>query len=145
MFDGPDDMICPHCGKSCGSRHIRACARKHADDGVGLNRGSDKDHLVSVAPDIRHGYKILTHDWRPPIQGGEPLCDGVLPVTLPTVALDTSDEECGAGYNYCGTLVEASRIAGWWGNGRPARRGMRGIRGLRGLRSRYGRPCAWGG
>jgi hypothetical protein len=66
-------------------------------------------------------YKILTSDWRPPVQGGEPLCDGTLPVTLPKVTLDTSRADCGAGYNYCDSLTTAARIAGLWPNGWPAR------------------------
>ena len=66
-------------------------------------------------------YKILTHDWRPPVQGGEPLCDGTLPVTLPKVTLDTSTADCGAGYNYCDSLTTAARIAGLWPSGRPSR------------------------
>ena len=65
-------------------------------------------------------YKILTHTWRPPVQGGDPLCDGVLPVTLPTVTLDTSRDKCGAGYNYCDSLVTAATIAGFWPDGWPA-------------------------
>ena len=30
-------------------------------------------------------YKVVTHDWRPPVQGGDPICDGRLPYTLPIV------------------------------------------------------------
>ena len=70
---------------------------------------------------IRTGYKILTHDWRPPIQGGEPLCDGLLPVTLPLVELDTSPNDCAIGYNYAGSLCEAAKIASFWPAGRPAK------------------------
>ena len=66
-------------------------------------------------------YKILTSDWRPPVQGGEPLCDGTLPVTLPKVTLDTSTADCGAGYNYCDSLTTAATIAGLWPSGWPAR------------------------
>ncbi len=73
--------------------------------------------------DIRSGFKILTHDWRAPLQGGDPLCDGVLPVTLPAVHLDTSENECGAtgGYHYSAELHCAASIAGFWKTGRPAR------------------------
>lgn len=31
------------------------------------------------------GWKILTHDWRSPLQGGPPLVSGALPVLLPVV------------------------------------------------------------
>jgi hypothetical protein len=73
--------------------------------------------------DIRQGFKILTHDYKPPIQGGEPLLTASqrLPLALPTVPLDTSNSECGAGYNYCRDLVTAARIAGYWKTGRPAK------------------------
>jgi len=33
--------------------------------------------------DINKGFKILTHDFRPPIQGGTPVFDGHTPFTLP--------------------------------------------------------------
>ena len=73
--------------------------------------------------DIRHGYKILTHDWCPPVQGGGPLCAGTLPVTLPPVPLDLSERECGTGggYHYSAELHQAARIAGFWRTGHPAR------------------------
>ena len=70
---------------------------------------------------IRTGYKILTHDWRPPIQGGEPLCDGLLSITLPTVKLDTGKSDCAQGYNYTGSLCEAAKIVSFWPGGRPAK------------------------
>ena len=35
------------------------------------------------------GWKSLTHDFRPPVQGGEPIFTGQYPFTLPTVSLDT--------------------------------------------------------
>lgn len=66
------------------------------------------------------GYKILTHDGRSPIQGGKPVYDGTLPYELPAVPLDTSDNECGAGWNFCASLNQAATIAGWWPTGRPA-------------------------
>lgn len=77
--------------------------------------------------DIRRGFKILLHDWSPPVQGGAPLlvCPPVgpvsFPVVLPPVFLDTSSKNCGAGYNYCGTLAAAAKIAGFWRTGRPAK------------------------
>ena len=70
---------------------------------------------------IRTGYKILTHDWRPPVHGGEPLCDGLLPVTLPLVELDLGPKDCSKGYNYTGSLCDAAKIASFWPTGRPAR------------------------
>ena len=74
-----------------------------------------------VNDQIRHGYKVLTHDLRPPIRGGPPLFDGTLPATLPTVPLDTSAAECGGGYHYCATLAGALLVVGLWPNGRPSR------------------------
>ena len=66
-------------------------------------------------------WKILTHDWRPPIRGGEPLCRTEdLPLTLPLVPLDTSDLECGAGWNFADDLATGFRIAGLWPLGRPS-------------------------
>ncbi len=69
----------------------------------------------------RSGWKILTHDLRSPIQGGEPVFVGELPTTLAAVALDTSGVECGAGWNYSADLATAFGIAGLWPNGRPSR------------------------
>ena len=69
---------------------------------------------------IREGWKVLSHDYRPPIQGGEPLWDGVtLPVTLPVTRLDKSEADCAEGWNYCGSLATALKIAGLWRDGRP--------------------------
>lgn len=66
-------------------------------------------------------YKVLTNDYRPPLQGGEPLWDGAtLPYTLPAVALDASDRDCAPGYHYCATPAGALRIAGLWSDGWPA-------------------------
>ena len=65
-------------------------------------------------------YKVLTHDYRPPIQRGEPLFDGTLPRTLPAVILDTSETHCAAGWNFTDDLAAALRIAGLWPNGRPS-------------------------
>jgi hypothetical protein len=70
------------------------------------------------------GWKVLTHDWRPPVQGGDPVCDGRLPVTLPTVRLDTGRSECApgtTGWYFSSDLATAVGIAGLWPNGRPAR------------------------
>lgn len=72
--------------------------------------------------DIRSGYKILTHDWRPPIQDGKPLCDGkTFPLLLPPVELDTGPDDCAKGYNYADSLCEAAKIASFWPTGRPAK------------------------
>lgn len=66
-------------------------------------------------------YKVLTHDYRPPLQGGEPLWDGTtLPYTLPAVALDASDRGCAPGYHYCDSPAGALRIARLWPDGWPA-------------------------
>lgn len=67
-------------------------------------------------------WKVLTHDWRPPIQGGDPLCDGTTwPVTLPEVGVDATDAGCGAGWNCVTDLAAGLRIAGLWPTGRPSR------------------------
>lgn len=66
-------------------------------------------------------YKILTHDLRSPLQGGEPIFDGVtFPFQLPKVKLDTGPDECAAGWNCCDSLGSALKIAGLWPNGRPS-------------------------
>src|ERR1700690_1431589 len=67
-------------------------------------------------------WKILTNDFRPPLRGGAPLCDGKeWPVELPTVPLDRSDSECGVkgGWHFCHTIESAFKIAGLWRTGRP--------------------------
>ena len=70
---------------------------------------------------IRCGYKVLTHDYRPPIQGGSPVWDGcTLPHDLQQVGLDTSEEECAAGWNYCADLAGALYLGGLWPAGRPS-------------------------
>lgn len=66
-------------------------------------------------------YKGLTHDYRPPVQGGEPVFDGRLPFALPMVAVDESSADCGAGWNACRDLATALRIAGPWPDGWPSR------------------------
>jgi pyochelin synthetase len=66
-------------------------------------------------------WKILTHDFRSPIHGGEPLFDGkTFPFELPTVALDVSSTDCGAGWNYVRDIETGLKIAGMWPNGRPS-------------------------
>lgn len=68
-------------------------------------------------------YKVLTHDLRPPVQGGEPVLptECVLPYQLPPVAVDTSSNDCAPGWNACAEAHTALRIAGLWPNGRPSR------------------------
>jgi hypothetical protein len=65
------------------------------------------------------GYKVWTHDYRSPIQGGDPVWDGVVPCELPVVELDRSAEECAAGWNWCRTPLEAVTVAGLWRDGWP--------------------------
>jgi len=67
------------------------------------------------------GYKIFTHDLRAPIQGGESIWDGSLPVVLPQVALDRSTDACGAGWNFVADVKTGLLIAGLWPDGRPSR------------------------
>ena len=70
--------------------------------------------------DINKGFKILTHDFRPPIQGGDPVFDGHTPFTLPITDCDDSDNRCAKGWNYVADLETGFRIAGLWPNGRPS-------------------------
>jgi len=76
--------------------------------------------VKKAAEDLRHGFKIFTHDWRSPLQGGAPLKIKTFPHELRKVRLDTSDSECSSGWNYCGDLATAFRIAGLWPTGRPS-------------------------
>jgi hypothetical protein len=66
-------------------------------------------------------YKIFTHDFRSPLQGGEPVWDGSLPYQLPAVKIDMGPQDCAAGWNACADPVTASEIAGLWRDGWPAR------------------------
>jgi hypothetical protein len=70
---------------------------------------------------ITTAYKVLTHDLRSLIQGGEPIFDGKLPFTLPRVVMDRSQKECSAGWDACADAHTALRNAGLWPNGRPSR------------------------
>lgn len=66
-------------------------------------------------------WKLLTHDYRPPLQGGEPIWDGVtLPVSLPATRINRSRAECAAGWNSVRDLAAGMRIAGLWPTGRPS-------------------------
>lgn len=67
------------------------------------------------------GYKVFTHDLRPPVRGGDPVWDGALPHVLPAVPCSTGTEECGEGWNFSRLPETALRIAGLWPNGRPSR------------------------
>jgi hypothetical protein len=66
-------------------------------------------------------YKVFTKSLCSPIRGGEPVWDGTLPHRLPTVEVDTSEEECAAGWSACRTPEDALRIAGMCPDGRPSR------------------------
>lgn len=68
------------------------------------------------------GVKVLTRDYRPPLQNGAPIWtpDQGLPYTLPAVDLNTSNQTCGAGWNFTRTLADAIPITGFWPDGRPA-------------------------
>lgn len=70
---------------------------------------------------MRVAYKALTHDYRPPIQGGAPVFDGRLPFALPPCELDRSDTECAPGWNACATPEQVVRIVGLWTDGWPVR------------------------
>lgn len=61
-----------------------------------------------------NGFKVLTPDFRPPIQKGhEPLFteDSKFPITLPTVELDKSEKECSFGWNFCKDARTAFQIS----------------------------------
>lgn len=65
------------------------------------------------------GWKLLTSDGRPPIQGGDAIDLSILPITLPVVACDDSDVECSFGYNFVREIETGFKIAGLWRTGRP--------------------------
>ena len=65
-------------------------------------------------------YKIFTHDFCSPLQGGKPVFDGSIPFTLPTVELDTGNDECSHGWNFVDDLAKGFEIVGMWPNGRPS-------------------------
>ena len=69
------------------------------------------------------GWKVFTHDLRPPVRGGNPVWNGSLPHTLPKVPLDRSANVCGNGGGWHFSLApqDALRIAGLWPSGRPSR------------------------
>ena len=92
-------------------------------------------------------YKVLTHDFRPPIQGGDPVLPAgvTFPYQLPMVEADASDAECGAGWNACANIETAIRIAGEWPDGRPSKvfelRSVRGSQPL--IRGEKIRAATW--
>ena len=65
-------------------------------------------------------YKALTHDYRPPIQGGDPIWDGTPGAVLPKVETDCTYTACSAGWNYCDTVAQCLTIAGLWPDGWPS-------------------------
>ena len=65
------------------------------------------------------GFKVFTHDLRPPIQGGAPVWNGKLPFEFPTVELDESTDECGAGWNFVKDIKTGLKIAGLWAAKNP--------------------------
>jgi len=67
------------------------------------------------------GWKVTTHDLRPPVRVGEPIWDGTTPFTLPYTKLDTGPNECAAGWNFCEHAHQALQIGGLWPDGRPSR------------------------
>ena len=69
------------------------------------------------------GFRMYTQDWRSPTMGGAPILTepARLPITLPSVELDTTEAPHGAGYHYSASLAEAARASGFWPDGRPAR------------------------
>jgi hypothetical protein len=65
-------------------------------------------------------WKILNHDFSPPLQGGQPIFDGkTFPFKLNGVKLDVSDTECGQGWNFVSDIETGFKIAGMWRTGRP--------------------------
>ena len=86
---------------------------------VGVGEGGGQTEGAMKRPVT--GWKVVTHDLRPPVQGGSPLWNGSLPLELDKVKLDTSEAECAAGWNFCDRLEDAFRIAGLWPTGRPSR------------------------
>ena len=65
-------------------------------------------------------YKIFTHNFCSPIQGGDPVFDGTVPCVLPEVELDTTSRDCASGWNFSDSLDRAFKIAGLWPTGRPS-------------------------
>ena len=66
-------------------------------------------------------FKLLTHDFRSPIQGGAPIWDGkTFPFKLNGVTLDKGDQECAEGWNFVDSIEAGFRIVGMWPTGRPS-------------------------
>lgn len=68
---------------------------------------------------LREGWKVFTHDYHSPLQGGPAVWDGRDHAILPSVDLDTGLATCAGGWNYCATLADAYQVAGLWSDGRP--------------------------
>ena len=67
------------------------------------------------------GWKVTTHDLRPPVRGGDPIWSGETPFTLPRVECDSGEAECSRGWNFTLAPETALRIAGLWPTGWPSR------------------------
>jgi len=67
------------------------------------------------------GWKVLTHDYRPPVQGGKPVWDGTAGAVTSKALVDRSEIECGRGWNFTVKPETALRIGGLWPDGRPSR------------------------
>lgn len=64
---------------------------------------------------VIHGYKALGHKFQSPFRGGEPIWDGKeLPIQLPKVELDRSEEECAPGWHFCRDAKSALELVGLW-------------------------------
>lgn len=79
-------------------------------------RGEGKGESMTDKP----MWKVFTHDFCSPIQGGKPIWDGSVPFVLPAVTLDDSDVGCGAGWNFVDSIASGFQIAGMWPSGRPS-------------------------
>jgi len=66
-------------------------------------------------------YKAFTHNLCSPIQGGEPIWDGALPFSLPSVIMDKSDKKCSYGWNAARDPKTVIQIAGLCPGGWPVR------------------------
>lgn len=84
-----------------------------------LTFGAQLRHLIE-GHDLSAAYKVWTHDYRSPIQGGPPIWDGTLPYALPAVAVDDGPAESAAGWNASASAADALAIAGMCPTGRPS-------------------------
>ncbi len=65
------------------------------------------------------GYKIFTHHFCSPIQGGKAIWDGTVPFDLPEVPLDETAARCGEGWNFVADIATGFQYTGMWPTGRP--------------------------